>query len=196
MDDNDILEEIEAEFLDCAPMLFFDMLKNSCDATSATFFDNYYGRLMKLPDNTDCITFANTIKTCKRMIQNGNSIGEKKTFVLAQMLQLKYPEQVVVFCSDDSGARQNMIYIDPRFRCLSITSVFQKLRNDGLSRTALVEYFNSLCDFYASHGQKTIKVWKKNKTEKVAITFEELFDGIYSDQFEIKGTGNLRYKEK
>lgn len=36
LDDNDILEEIEAEFLDCAPVLFFDMLKNSCDAISAT----------------------------------------------------------------------------------------------------------------------------------------------------------------
>ncbi len=195
LNDNDILDEIENELHHNAVQSFFDMLKTSCDATSVSFFDYYYAKLIALPDNVDHNTFIAALKVCEEAIQNGNSIGEKKTFVLAQLLQMKYPGRVVVFCSDDSRARQNIAYIDSRFRCLSIPSVFQKLRNDGVEKSEAEEYFGSLFNFYNSHGQKTVKVWKKGPSERISISLEEMFEGIYSDKFEIKGTGDLRYKE-
>ena len=192
--DEDILDELEDEYGINAVKYYFDMLKMSCDSFDPEFFNKFYISLVKLSDDADKQAFLNTLKICDRNILNGSSMGEKKLFVLAQALELKYPGQVVVFCSDDSRARQNVTYIDGSIRCLSMLATFQKLRNEGFNKDEVKQYYDSLCRFYSLHGQKTMKVWKNRTSERVNVDFEQLFDEIYSDMFEIKRTGDLRYK--
>ncbi len=172
-----------------------DLLKVSCDSFSLSFFNRFYGSLRGLADNADSPVFLSALKNCEVAIGNGNSMGERKTFVLAQMLQLKYPGQVVVFCSDDNRARQCATYISSEIRCLSIPAVFQKLRNVGLEKETLKPYYDSLSSFYSLHGQKTMKVWIHESLKRINLDFEQLFEEIYLDKFEIKRTGDLRYRE-
>ena len=40
-----------------------------------------------------------------------------------------------------------------------------------------------------------MKVWTHSTSEKLNVDFEKLFEDIYAGKFEIKGTGDLRYKE-
>ncbi len=53
--------------------------------------------LIKSPDYISQDDFLNILETLDKAIGNGSSMGEKKSFVLAQLLQLKYPGEVVVF---------------------------------------------------------------------------------------------------
>ena len=192
--DVEIMDELENLFGLSASRLYFDLLRTSCDSFSPFFFNDCYSPLFELPDNTDRTTFLKILGNCEENIPNGNSMGEKKTFVLAGMLQIKYPGQVTVFCSDDGRARRSAIYIDERMRCLSIPAVFQKLRKEGLEKSEAREYYDSLCAFYSLHGQKTVKVWRHERPEKVSVDFDRLFEEIYSDMFETLATGDLRYK--
>ena len=136
-----------------------------------------------------------TLSACDAAIPNCSSMGEKKSLVLAQLMQLKHPGKVVIFCSDDGRARQRVAYIGNQIRCLSILSTFQKLQADGITKDTAREYYDSFCSFLSLHNQTGMKVWTHASSEKINVGFEQLFNDIYSGKFEIKGTGDLRYKE-
>ena len=197
--DREILGEIDSIFETGAPQLYYDMLKTSCDAfprsSGTSFFETYYQPLIDLPEDTGKEQFLSALCACDNAIPNGSSMGEKKSLVLAQMLQLKYPGKVVIFCSDDGKARQRVAYIGNQIRCLSILSTFQKLQTEGLAKETAWQYYDSLCSFLSLHNQTTMKVWTQSSSEKISIDFSTLFDDIYAGKFEIKGTGDLRYKE-
>ncbi len=193
--DRDIIDEINYEYGAEGQWYYLDMLRNSCNSFDSDFFDIAYKSLSELRNDADEYTFLDALKACESVIENGNSMGEKKSFVLAQLLQLKYPGHVVVFCSDDARARQNIAYIDGKIRCLSILGVFQKFQKAGLEKSGTKQFYDSLCNFYVRYGQKGMKVWKHETLERVNVEFEQLFDEIYLDKFEIKASGDLRYKE-
>ena len=197
--DSMILDEIDDMFGTGAPKLYYDMLKTSCDAfkkpSAKSFFETYYQPLTDLPDDAGRDQFLSTLTICDSAIPNGNSMGEKKSLVLAQLMQLKYPGKVVVFCSDDGKARQRVGYIGNQIRCLSILSAFQKLQADGLEKEAARQYYDSLCSFLSLHNQTAMKVWTHSTSEKISVDFQTLFEDIYAGRFEIKGTGDLRYME-
>lgn len=197
--DRMILDEITSLFGMGATRFYFDMLKMSCDAfkkpSEKTFFETYYQSLSDLPDDVELEQFLLTLFGCDSAIPNGNSMGEKKSLVLAQLMHLKYPGKVVVFCSDDGKARQHVAYIGNHIRCLSVLSAFQKLQTDGLEKEIARQYYDSLCDFLSNHNQNSMKVWTHSTPEKISVGFQKLFEDIYGGKFEIKGTGDLRYKE-
>ena len=136
-----------------------------------------------------------TLSACDAAIPNGSSMGEKKSLVLAQLMQLEHPGKVVIFCSDDGRARQRVAYIGNQIRYLSILSTFQKLQADGFAKDTAREYYASFCSFLSLHHQTGMKVWTHSTSEKINVDFEQLFDDIYAGKYEIKGTGDLRYKE-
>lgn len=197
--DSRILDEIDKLFGSGSPQLYYDMLKTSCDAfpksAGQSFFATYYQPLIDLPEDTSKEQFLSTMSACDAAIPNGSSMGEKKSLVLAQLMQLKHPGNVVIFCSDDGRARQRVAYICNQIRCLSILSAFQKLQADGLAKDIAREYYDSFCSFLSLHHQTGMKVWTHSSSEKISVGFEQLFDDIYAGKFEIKGTGDLRYKE-
>ena len=197
--DSRIMEEIDELFGNGSPQLYYDMLKTSCDAfpkaTGKSFFATYYQPLVDLPEDAGKERFLTTLAACDTAIPNGSSMGEKKSLVLAQMMQLKYPGKVVILCSDDGKARQRVAYIGNQIHCLSILSTFQKLQADGLAKETARQYYDSFCSFLSLHNQTGMKVWTHSTSEKINVDFETLFDDIYAGRFEIKGTGDLRYKK-
>ena len=193
--DKRILDDLEKMFGPGAPGMYFDMLKRSCDAFKGSLFPTYYQRLIDLPDKVGTDDFLSALADCDSKIPSRNSMGENKSFVLAQLLQLKYPGKVVVLCSDDSGARQRVGYIDGKIKCLSVLAIFQKMMQDGFARETARQYYDSLCSFYSLRGQRAMKVWKHSTSERISVDFLHLFEDISAGKFEIKGSGDLRYKE-
>ena len=193
--DKRILDDLEKMFGPGAPGMYFDMLKRSCDAFKGSLFPTYYQRLIDLPDKVGTDDFLSALADCDSKIPSRNSMGENKSFVLAQLLQLKYPGKVVVLCSDDSGARQRVGYIDGKIKCLSVLAIFQKMMQDGFARETARQYYDSLCSFYSLIGQRAMKVWKHSTSERISVDFLQLFEDISAGKFEIKGSGDLRYKE-
>ena len=197
--DRMILNEIADMFGYGAPGLYYDMLKASC-ATSMklsgkSFFDTYYIPLTDLTDDAGEEEFLATLAMCDSYIPNGSGMGETKSLVLAQLMQLKYPGRVVVFCSDDGKARQRATYIGNDIKCLGISATFQKLLADGMPKEDVRQFFDSFSQFLAIHNQTTIKVWTHKSSEKVHVGFETLFEDICEGKFEIKGNGDLRYRQ-
>ena len=128
-------------------------------------------------------------------------MGENKSFVMGQLLQLKYPGKVVVFCSDDSGARRRVGYIDGRIKCLSVLAIFQKLMQDGFEKETARQYYDSLCSFYSLRGQKAMKVWKRSTSERVSVDFFRclrtfLRESLKSRDPGIFGTKNSRKQQR
>ena len=197
--DNRILDEADGLFGAGAPQLYYDMLKTSCDAFpksgGKSFFETYYQPLTDLPEDAEKEQFLSVLSTCDAAIPNGSSMGEKKSLVLAQLMQMKYPGKVVVLCSDDGRARQRVVYVGNQIRCLSILGTFQKLHADGLEKEVARQYYDSLCSFLSLRNQTGMKVLTHSTSERVSADFATLFDEIYEGKFEIKGTGDLRYKE-
>ena len=76
-----------------------------------------------------------------------------------------------------------------------LLSTFQKLQADGLEKDIARQYYESFCSFLSLHHQTGMKVWTHSSSEKINVDFEKLFEDIYAGKFEIKGTGDLRYKE-
>lgn len=60
-------------------------------------------------------------------IGEGQNLGELKSYVLLQVLNLKFGEQIYVFCSDDKNARNGVISIGGA-RCISVLSSFVRLK--------------------------------------------------------------------
>ena len=191
--DSDIIDEIETVYGHFATRMYYDFLKNGCDAFEDNFFETHYKRLIDLEDDTEKDAFLETLKICEQDIPSGNSMGEKKLFVLAQLLEFKYPGKVVVLCSDDGKARRRLAYIRNGIRGFSILAAFQKLKQNGLDMTTAKQYYDSLCSFYSLMNQKAMKVWKHSGSERISVNFDKLFLDLYDGKFEIKADGDLRY---
>ena len=191
--DADILSEIESIFGSYAPRTYYDYLKNGCDAFDDKFFKRYYKRLTDLPGESEKKVFLDVLKICEQDIPNGNSMGEKKSLVLAQLFELKYPGRVVVLCSDDGKARRRLAYIRNGIKGFSILAAFHKLKQNGLGETIAKQYYDSLCSFYSLRNQTAMKVWKQSGSERISVDFDILFRDLYDGKFEIKADGDLRY---
>lgn len=109
--DKDIINELKHMFGVGVQSHYIEMLRTSCDSFDQDFFNASYKMLIESPDYISQEDFLDILELSDHAIGNGSSMGEKESFVLAQLLQLKYPGQVVVFCSDDSRARRNIAYV-------------------------------------------------------------------------------------
>lgn len=65
----------------------------------------------------------------EKALDEGQNLGELKTYVLFQMLYLKYGEKIYVFCSDDRNARNGIVSIGGA-RCISVLSSFLRLQKE------------------------------------------------------------------
>lgn len=191
--DGDIIDLLANVFGEKAVSFYVEMLERSCNAFETGFFQAHYRELRLLPDKITKNVFLDTLRNCDAKIPNQNSMGEKKTFVLMQAMQLIYPGEVVVFCSDDGRARKNIAAVGSGVRCLSILSVFYKMMKAGMDKETVRPYFDSLCDFYRTNNQSAMKVWKAKNSEKIKVDFTGVFEDIFKDRFELLGTGDLKY---
>lgn len=190
--DKDILNELKTIYGTGASSMYTTMLERSCNTFNQGFFDECYSTLKALSITISEDAFLDELRRCDGDIPHQNGIGEKKTYVLIQMMELLYPGRVYVFCSDDFAARQSLNSIPVAVRCLSIIGVFQLLKEKSIPKKTMKPYFDSLCEFLEGQQQTTYRVWYKYSRIRVPIS--QVFDEIYEDRFHLFKNGDLSYR--
>lgn len=129
--DRDIVTELSKIYGAAATFTYMSLLKSSCDTFNAGFYEKCYGTLEYTKNITDIDCFLTALKACDEKIPHQKGLGEKKSFVLVQMMEFFYSNRVYVFCSDDFKARQSIAGLTKPINCISILGVFHKLMKMG-----------------------------------------------------------------
>lgn len=190
--DRDIVNELSKIYGASSMHAYLMLLQNSCNIFRADFFDKYYGTLANIDNIEDLETFLAVLKACDDNIPHQNGLGEKKTYVLIQMMEIIHGEQVYVFCSDDFKARQSITGLGKPIHCISILGVFYKLMRMGYDKSEMLEYYKHLSAFLKN--QTEYKVWSRHHRIKIPIV--QVFDDIYAGKFQLLKNGDLQYIEK
>lgn len=189
--DRDILNELSNIYGAAATLTYISLLKISCDTFNAGFFDEYYGSLEYTENVTDIDYFLTALKACDEKIPHQNGLGEKKTYVLVQMMEILYNKQVYVFCSDDFKARQSIAGLTKPINCISILGVFYKLMKMGHDKAEMQEYYNRLSAFLKN--QTDYRVWSLSGHQRIRVPIMQVLDDIYDGKFQLLRNGDLQY---
>lgn len=131
------------------------------------------------------------MKECDDRVPHKNGLGEKKTYVLIQMMEIMHSNRVYVFCSDDFKARQSIASLANPVNCISILGVFYKLMKMGYKKSEMQEYYNHLSLFLKN--QKEYKVWSMSGHQRISVPIQQVFDEIYDRKFQLLKNGDLKY---
>lgn len=192
--DKQILDELGQVYGESKYVAYCSFLENACKAYDAQYYQNHFGTLLAHGGYPDDTSFLMELATCETAIGRSKSLGEKKSAVLLQLLQLLYPGQVYVFCSDDFGARKGFTSFGD-VRCLSVISSFVFLKDLGFDKNELEQYFVSYENLCNITNQENFKVWKSASPEKISVSRRQVFNDIFSDNFEVLHIGDLKYKQ-
>jgi hypothetical protein len=191
--DRDIVNELSKLYGMTATNMYLTLLEISCETFNAGFFEKYYGSMRAIGNLEDVDTFLAALKTCDDNIPHKKGVGEKKTYVLIQMMQIIHSNQVYVFCSDDFKARQSIAGLTEPINCISILGVFHKLMKMGHEKSEMQEYYDCLAAFLKN--QTEYKVWSLSGRQRMGVTIQKVFDEIYAGKFQLLRNGDLQYIE-
>lgn len=194
-DDKMILDELSETYGDMAVHVYADMLKNACDAYKYGYFEDKFELVSKMDFlGISKEDFLIQLQSDCDSIGNGQNLGELKSYVLLQMLNLKFGEQIYIFCSDDKNARNGVVNIDGA-RCISVLSSFVRLKKEiNFTKEDAKPYFNSYMMKCLGKEQKTFKVQDISKEKRLCrIPCEQVFDEIFDGKIDELMTGNLKY---
>ena len=194
-DDEMILDELSEVYGDLAISAYADMLKTACDV----YKDGYFEEKFILVSQMDCLRisreeFLKQLQDDCNAIGEGQNLGELKSYVLLQVLNLKFGEKIYVFCSDDKNARNGVVSIGGA-RCISVLSSFVRLKKEiGFTKEEAVPYIDSYMNKCLGKGQKTFKVQDTSKEKRMSkIPCEQVFNEIFDGRIDELMTGNLKY---
>lgn len=189
--DRNIVNELSQVFGEAATLTYISLLQISCDTFHAGFFEEYYGTLEYTENVTDIDCFLKALKICDEKIPHQNGLGEKKTYVLVQMMEILYNKHVYVFCSDDFKARQSIASLSKPINCISILGVFYKLMKMGHDKAEMQEYYNRLSAFLKN--QTEYRVWSLSGHRRIRVPIMQVLDDIYDRKFQLLKNGDLQY---
>lgn len=160
-DDEMILDELSGVYGEWAISAYAGMLKTACDA----YKDGYFEEKFVLVSQMDCRSisredFLKQLQDDCDTIGEGQNLGELKSYVLLQVLNLKFGEQIYVFCSDDKNARNGVISIGGA-RCISVLSSFVRLKKEiSFTKEDAMPYIDSIRQKIG--GKQSLKCVGKN----------------------------------
>ncbi len=189
--DREIVSELGKLYGKEATNAYLELMKTSCDTFNADFYEQYYGSLNVLENLEDVEVFLAALKVCDDNVPHKKGLGEKKTYVLIQMMEIMYGNRVYVFCSDDFKARQSIVGLETPVHCISILGVFYKLMKLGKEKSEMQEYYNRLSAFLKN--QTEYKVWSISGHQREGVPIQQVFDEIYDEKFQMLGNGDLQY---
>lgn len=189
--DWEIVSELGRLYGKEATNAYLELLKTSCDTFNAGFYEQYYDSLNELKNLEDVEVFLAALKTCDDNVPHKKGLGEKKTYVLIQMMEIMYGNRVYVFCSDDFKARQSIAGLETPVHCISILGVFYKLMRSGKEKSEMKEYYDRLAAFLKT--QVEYKVWSISGHQREGVPVQQVFNEIYDGKFRMLGNGDLQY---
>ena len=191
--DRDIVDELSRLYGAEATNMYLTLLKSSCDTFARGFFEKYYSSLWTMDNMRNINMFLEALKTCDDSIPRQNGVGEKKTYVLIQMMEIIHDNQIYVFCSDDFKARQSIAGLTKPINCISILGVFFKLMKMGHDKSEMQDYYDCLSSFLKN--QKEYKVWSVSGHQRMGVPIRQVFDEMYDGRFRLLRNGDLQYIE-
>ena len=172
-DDEMILDELSGVYGEWAISAYAGMLKTACDA----YKDGYFEEKFVLVSQMDCRSisredFLKQLQDDCDTIGEGQNLGELKSYVLLQVLNLKFGEQIYVFCSDDKNARNGVI----------------SKEEDAMP------YIDSYMNTCLGKDQTAFRVQDTSKERRMCrIPCEQVFEEIFDGKIDELITGNLKY---
>lgn len=189
--DRDIVTELGKIYGTSATNMYLTLLQTSCDTFNAGFFEEYYGAMSNMDNLEDVEIFLAALKTCDDGVPSQNGLGEKKTYVLIQMMEIMHSNRVYVFCSDDFRARRSIASLTKPIHCISILGVFYKLMKMGHDKSEMQEYYNKLSAFLKN--QTDYRVWSVSGHQRIRVPIQQVFDDLYDGKFQMLRNGDLQY---
>lgn len=195
-DDEAIVDELSEIYGELAPVAYIRMLRMGCDAYRDGYYEENFAAVSKL--DAYKITredFLEKLKLDCDAMGAGRNLGELKSYVLLQFLNMKFGEQIYVFCSDDKNARNGMVAIGGA-NCISVLSSFIRLRKEiGLSREEAEPYIRSYLSYCLGKGQTTFRIQENSKERRMRkVPCEQVFDELFAGRMDEMKTGNLKYR--
>ena len=194
-DDEMILDELNAVYGDLAISMYMNMLKTACDAYKSGYFEEKFILVSQMDYLHICKEeFLKQLQADCNAIGAGQNLGELKSYVLLQALNLRLGEQIYVFCSDDKNARNGVINVGCA-QCISVLSSFVRLKKEAnFTKEEAKPYFDSYMLNCLSKEQTTFKVQDTSKERRMCkVPCEQVFDEIFAGKIGDLRTGNLRY---
>ncbi|MDO4276188.1 MAG: hypothetical protein Q4D16_21170 [Eubacteriales bacterium] len=194
--DEMIMDELENLVGTSSVAEYCNLLKNGCEAYREGYFEEKFVRVsqIKIPEigREEFLTLLE--EDCDE-IGPGQNLGELKSYVLLQVLNRKYGQQLYVFCSDDKNARNGVVTIDG-VRCISVLSSFVRLQKEiEFDRQTAQPYIDSYLVMCFAQGQVAFKIQDSSKERRMCkVPCEDVFALMFEGKIEELQNGNLRYK--
>lgn len=194
-DDEMIMDELSEIYGELAVASYVGMLQTACDAYSEGYFEERFVRLSLLDYlSVSREEFLKQLELDCNAIGEGQNLGELKSYVLLQVLNMKFGEHIYVFCSDDKNARRGVVSIGGA-RCISVLSAFIRLQKEiNFTREDAEPYIQSYINGCLGKNQITFKVQDTSKEKRMCkVPCEQVFDEMFTGKIEELKTGNLKY---
>jgi hypothetical protein len=196
-DDEMMLKELSGIYGELASVAYLKMLKDACDAYKEGYYEENFIELSKLDNpRISRVEFLEKLKKDCGTVSEGKNLGELKSYVLLQVLHMKFGQQIYIFCSDDKNARNGVVAIGGA-RCISVLSSFIRLQKEmGFNRDEAEPYIRSYMNCCLEKSQTTFKIQDATKERRMCrIPCEQVFDEMFQGKIVEMKTGNLRYIE-
>ena len=166
-DDKMILDELTVIYGELAIAMYIEMLKNACDAYKAGYFEENFVKVSEIDSlRIEKEEFLKTLTLDCDAIGAGKNLGELKSYVLLQVLNMKLGQQVYVFCSDDKNARKGIIAVGGA-SCISVLSSFIRLRKEiNFKREEADPYIKSYINYCLEKKQTTFRIQDTSQEKK------------------------------
>lgn len=194
-DDKKILEELSEMFGQLALTAYTQMMKKACDAYEQGYYDEKFVEISGLDcSNVTQSEFLEKLKSDSDSIGGGQNLGEIKTYVLLQTLNMKLGQQIYVFCSDDKNARNGVVSLG-NVKCISVLSSFLRLQKEtGFTREDAEPYIQSYMSTCLGKDQTTFRIQDTSKEKRMCkVPCMQVFDEMFSGKIKELKTGSLKY---
>jgi len=179
-------------------LLYRQFLHESCSLFSRRFYEIHYQELETLTQKSSIEQISSAIKNGDSSVKRGENLGEIKSCTMMKIFAWLNEFPIFQFFSDDFGARRSIIQ-DPNnpsnIYCISALGAFYVLKEKNvLQKTQAKEFFDSWMEFHAKINQTAFKIQNSKKGRQLEkVEGYAIFDGIYSNIFEMGRDGLLQY---
>lgn len=195
--DDKILSEMSSCVQNYCFSYYRSFLKQGCNLFDRDFYSKYFLPLDEMMDTEeyDQERFLSVLHSCENQIGHQKSYGEIKAYVLVQTIKLLYNTEAYIFCSDDFGARQGFAN-GAQIPCISILSVFLKLRLMGKMMKEVDPYFQSFLHWCLDrkNPQTHVKIWvfKDGSDKREKVPLDLVLNDIYEGRYCARKDGDLQ----
>ena len=195
--DERIIREMQEQIGNNCFLYFRSFLKNGCNLFHRELYRSHFEALDQYLESGNLTkkAFLSVLQTRESSIGHQESYGEVKAFVLSQVLKMLKGTETYIFCSDDFGARQGFAN-GALIPCISILSVFLKMKLIGKSLEEVQPFFQSLVRWCTEreNPQTHVRVWKfaSGSDKRVRVPISTLLTEIFDGKYQARKDGDLQ----